>query len=50
MKAPEISWKVQAAAPSEALVAFQTAYQTAKAAYMAAVKGNERLACLQGHR
>jgi hypothetical protein len=39
---------VTGAAPSEALMAFQTAYQTAKAAYMAAMKGNERLACLQG--
>jgi len=36
------------AAPSEALLAFQMAYQTAKAAYMAAMRGNERLACLQG--
>ena len=39
---------VTGAAPSEALLAFQTAFQTAKAAYMAAMKGNERLACLQG--
>lgn len=38
----------EAAATSEALTAFQMAFQTAKAAYMAAGRGNERMACVQG--
>lgn len=38
----------EAAVESGPLMAFQTAFGTAKAALMAASKGNERLACLQG--
>lgn len=41
------AWKTAEAEAPLPLELFQMAFQTAKAAYMAASKGNERLACLQ---